>query len=52
MCIFLQVKSIKLTKRQKKRLKSRKTKESKKEYVRSKQDLLHSNNIVSILTDL
>ncbi|KAJ8709699.1 hypothetical protein PYW08_009703 [Mythimna loreyi] len=44
----INVKSIKLTKRQKQRLKSRKTKESEKEYVRSRQDLLCSNNIEQI----
>ncbi|KAJ8715611.1 hypothetical protein PYW07_010093 [Mythimna separata] len=44
----INVKSIKLTKRQKQRLKSRKTKESKKEDVKRGQDLLYSNNIEQI----
>ncbi|CAD0205519.1 unnamed protein product [Chrysodeixis includens] len=44
------VQSVKLSQRQKKRLKSRKVKESKKDYVRNRNKLLHSNEVVQLCT--
>nr|XP_021195917.2 uncharacterized protein LOC110380298 [Helicoverpa armigera] len=46
----VKVKSIKISKRQKQRLNSRKVKENKKAYIRRKKDLLHSNQVEQICT--
>uniref|UniRef100_A0A2A4ITI9 Uncharacterized protein n=1 Tax=Heliothis virescens TaxID=7102 RepID=A0A2A4ITI9_HELVI len=46
----VKIKSIKLSKRQKQRLNSRKVKENKKAFMRRKKDLLHSNQIEQICT--
>ncbi|XP_026729773.1 uncharacterized protein LOC113495302 [Trichoplusia ni] len=42
------VRSIKLSKRQRKRLKSRKVKENKKDFVRNRNKLLHSNEVAQL----
>ncbi|XP_022827589.1 uncharacterized protein LOC111357218 [Spodoptera litura] len=46
----VKINPILLTKRQKKRLKSRQTKENKKEFIRRKQNLVHCNKVEQICT--